>query len=411
MAVEESHIADQGQAKRIFVSHSSADKQWVRQIVRSLQDRGHEVWFDEASLSFGDAVRSSISERILRSDIFLLLYSKDAAASKWVDFEIQEYCRAQSQAARARMVPVSLDGTPLPAALKDQKRITATQSRPLLTSQILLAIDGATWNSLLWSREECRSDAVFVRRGPVRVGRDNRQDYVDHDFLIDRYPVSRRKFMSFCYFGGYQDLSNYSARARPYMETACAELLALAPMALLGARFPLDLERLDWLDFPMCRLTAYEAEAYCRWVGGRLPRNSEWDKAAREDSGHPYPWGDALDEGKCFTGLGPHSTSDYLLPFRVDAYPAGQSPCGAFNMAGRKQEYVGELAAANPDEFNDEILTRGWLPYVDRSAQAPPCSLVLESGCFPVAGAAHAITFRTAYSLESSFDALVPRRH
>ncbi len=394
------------QKLKIFVSHSSADKSLVRKLVASLKLRGHDPWFDEASLPFGALIQGSISSRIASSDAFLLIYSVNAARSKWVDFEIDAFVKAEANGKNIVFIPVLIDTTPLPEKISDRKYISSTDSFPLLITQILTSLDGQSWHSVLLSREECRAETLFVTRGPVKVGRNNRQEYVDYNFLIDKYPVSRRKFMSFCFNGGYQDLNNYSARARSYMASDFSDFLECSPLELLAKRFPLDLDRLDWIDYPMCRLLAYEAEAYCRWVGGRLPKNAEWDKAAREDSGSYYPWGNSLEKRRCYTG---QNRTDYWMPFNVYDFADGKSPCGAFNMAGRKQEFIGELGATYPSDLQDEILTRGWETYVTGSKDVPPYSLILEIGCFPVAAQAHAMTFRTVYPTESAYDTLLNR--
>jgi formylglycine-generating enzyme required for sulfatase activity len=140
-------------------------------------------------------------------------------------------------------------------------------------------------------------------------------------YWIDKYEVTNRAFQAFVADGGYQDQSLWSPEAWDWLSRQSLDQL------------PRDCLDDDLPENPVACVSWYEAGAYARWRGGRLPTEAEWEFAARGPQSLVYPWGNEFDSGLCNLEDSPGSKP-------VGSYPAGASWVGAQDVAGNIMEWV-----------------------------------------------------------------------
>ncbi len=118
---------------------------------------------------------------------------------------------------------------------------------------------------------------------------------------------------------------------------------------------------------PVVHVCWYEAEAFCRWAGRRLPTEAEWELAATgaanaaDDGGahgttkRRYPWGDEEPAAQ-------HANLDWRAMDTVDvaAYPDGDSVYGCRQMIGNVWEWTGSTFAPYPNFEQDTYRDNSW---------------------------------------------------
>lgn len=238
---------------------------------------------------------------------------------------------------------------------------------------------------------------VLVPGGPFTMGTSTEPWALDNErpahrrevpgFFIDTAPVTCGAYLAFIQDGGYTEqrwwTSEGWAMVREHELTAPLFWHRDAGQWLrrrFGVTEPVP------VDEPVLHVSWYEADAYARWAGRRLPTEPEWEKAARHDPGsgrsRRYPWGDE-DPTPERANLGQR----HLRPAPAGAYAAGRAPSGAGQLMGDVWEWTS----------SDFLPYPGFAPFPYREYSEVffgPEHKVLRGGAFAVDAVACRGTFR-----------------
>lgn len=130
--------------------------------------------------------------------------------------------------------------------------------------------------------------------------------------------------------------------------------------------------RFNAAELPVTMVTFQDAVTFCKFAGGRLPTEAEWERAARGLTNHRYPWGNVwnlfLANGGKYA-LDPFEDRDGFLELAPPgSFPRGRTPSGLLDMAGNVEEWVadwfdayneGPLTDPKGPNNGDERVTRG----------------------------------------------------
>ncbi len=197
--------------------------------------------------------------------------------------------------------------------------------------------------------EGTRAEEVLIEAGPFQMGTSDDPWAYDNErpvhlvdlpaYYIDVEPVTNAAYLAFMEAGGYDDPRWWDPAGWEWRNSS-------------GKRAPAFWTREggQWVrrrfgrmepvpsGEPVQHVCWYEADAYARWAGKRLPTEAEWEKAARWDPAtersRRYPWGDVYEEGRA--NLGQRA----LRPSETGTYASGASAYGVRRLLGDVWEWT-----------------------------------------------------------------------
>ncbi len=329
---------------RIFLSYASEDRALVEPVRYALAEQGHDVFFDREDLPPGHAFDSRIRAAIERCDLFICFltpHTVDAGSYTLNELQIAQRIAPHPS---GRVLPVKLAELPMSAVpaylrsvtiLEPEGNVAAavadavhrihaarrrTRTKLIVAFTVALVAVAASIYWLVPRNTKDASPRVLVEAGMFTMGDDEhsprREVYVSA-FHIDATEVTTRQYDKFL--------------------RATGSLTA-----------PPEWERLDLAsegDLPVVAVMWHEAAAYCHWVGMRLPREAEWEKAARGADERLYPWGndEPTAERAVFGRDAEYAYDGGLAP--VGSHEEGRSAAGAYDLAGNASEWVSDWFA------------------------------------------------------------------
>ena len=246
-----------------------------------------------------------------------------------------------------------------------------------------------------------RPGMVTVAAGPFLLGAGDDQFAYDNErgrqevelpaFAIDRTPVTVGQYLEWIDDGGYERREHWSEEGWAWRRHEAVE----RPLYLGTDGRTRSFERVGMprLDEPVMHVSWFEADAYARARGTRLPTEAEWEKAATWDaaagSKRSYPWGEAAPDPTLA-----NLDQTAFAPAPVGAHPKGASAYGVLGMIGDAWEWTAS-------DFGP-YARFGAFPYREYSA------IFFEQGYRVLRGGSWATRARTAHPTFRNWD--LPQR-
>lgn len=130
----------ESETKKVFISHSSKDKEFVRWLAVDLANAGHYPWLDEWEIRVGESIPTKVSQGIQSCDAMVVVLTEHAVTSRWVENEWQAKYWEEITEGQIKVLPALARQCEIPTFLKAKKYANFTQSYTDGLESLLLAL-------------------------------------------------------------------------------------------------------------------------------------------------------------------------------------------------------------------------------------------------------------------------------
>lgn len=216
------------------------------------------------------------------------------------------------------------------------------------TAQILLlvllsSIIGACQQNTQTTKDQLpmQTEMVYIPEGVVDPFSSGDTTTVTA-FYMDKYLVTYAQYKQFIDAGGYNEKKYWAPDGWKFLKQHEYTLNSTYHEAYLSKE-----------QLPITGISWYEAEAYARWRGARLPTAAEWTLACQGNTPKKFPWGDDFD----------YEAVNYKI--RVAPYPVGSSkknvsPFDIFDLVGNVWQWCSD--EYNGKDFLRDLDPQGYNP-------------------------------------------------
>lgn len=127
---------------RLFISYSSRDRGFVRQLAGDLKGMGHDVWLDEWSILVGECIMTAVEQGVAKAEYVVVVLSSHAVDSGWVEREWKAKYWDEVETGQVRVLPALLENCQIPELLKTKKYADFRDSYAAALDSLAEAIEG-----------------------------------------------------------------------------------------------------------------------------------------------------------------------------------------------------------------------------------------------------------------------------
>ncbi|MCZ6688488.1 MAG: SUMF1/EgtB/PvdO family nonheme iron enzyme, partial [Planctomycetota bacterium] len=224
--------------------------------------------------------------------------------------------------------------SPLFAKASDAERDGKSSEAKEILNQVLQIDPGHRLARIMLADLERSAEAppgaVYIPGGEFSLASDltGRKEILG-SFYIDRFEVTNRQFLEFVEAKGYETEDLWDSDGWEHLAKFISRPGVPGPMSWTGGSYPKALA-----NHPVTGVSWYEARAYARWRGERLPAELEWEKSASGNTRErrKYPWGHDWDPSNA--NLGANAAK------AVGGQGEDESPFGVRDLGGNVNEWT-----------------------------------------------------------------------